>query len=557
MLFWGDMSDQKTYLANLALHLCQMDPKTFGGIVFKTGAGAHMDMVRIALSHSQLGSKIINPSMGVSDLIGGIDPIESLAAGTLIHKSGVLSRSGWNVLVMAERLPRQSAALMAQHMDTNHTDPFCIFDESEPNEENQLGTLSERMAFFFDLNDLRHDAFSVDIASISSAEKEIPTLSPDQQTMIVSVALQFGIFSLRPVAMVQRAAQYLCLLDGRDAVSQDDIDTASQLIYAHRAISIPAEEENANQQNDPPEPTDSSNSSAKNDTLELPEDLVIEAVKAILPKDILNTITAEKSARVRFNGDGFGLTQKSALRGRPLPALIGRPNDQARIDILSSLRTAAPWQKLRKSQSPDDARIAIFPSDLHIQRFQNRSERVVIFSVDASGSAAMNRLGEAKGAVELMLAQAYSKRDYVALIGFRDGRADILLPPTRSLVQAKKNLSALAAGGGTPLAMGMNSALNLATLVRRSGKLPSMAFLTDGKGNIDLEGQPGRQQAMSDAAQIAEMGRTLNVPAIFIDCGRRGNPELANIAEKMGGEYLCLPRANAQAISALAQSHLE
>jgi magnesium chelatase subunit D len=458
---------------------------------------------------------------------------------------------------MAERLPRQSAALMAQHMDTNHTDPFCIFDESEPNEENQLGTLSERMAFFFDLNDLRHDAFSVDIASISSAEKEIPTLSPDQQTMIVSVALQFGIFSLRPVAMVQRAAQYLCLLDGRDAVSQDDIDTASQLIYAHRAISIPAEEENANQQNDPPEPTDSSNSSAKNDTLELPEDLVIEAVKAILPKDILNKITAKKSARVRFNGDGFGLTQKSALRGRPLPALIGRPNDQARIDILSSLRTAAPWQKLRRSQSPDDARIAIFPSDLHIQRFQNRSERVVIFSVDASGSAAMNRLGEAKGAVELMLAQAYSKRDYVALIGFRDGRADILLPPTRSLVQAKKNLSALAAGGGTPLAMGMNSALNLATLVRRSGKLPSMAFLTDGKGNIDLEGQPGRQQAMSDAAQIAEMGRTLNVPAIFIDCGRRGNPELANIAEKMGGEYLCLPRANAQAISALAQSHLE
>ena len=557
MLFWGDMSDQKTYLANLALHLCQMDPKSFGGIVFKTGAGAHMDRVRSALSHSVLGSKIINSSLGISDLIGGIDPIESLAAGTLIHKSGVLSRSGWNVLVMAERLPRQSAALMAQHMDTNHTDPFCIFDESEPNEENQLGTLSERMAFFFDLNDLRHDAFSVDIASISSAEKEIPTLSPDQPTMIVSVALQFGIFSLRPVAMVQRAAQYLCLLDGRDAVSQDDIDTASQLIYAQRAISIPAEEENANQQNDPPEPTDSSNSSAKNDTLELPEDLVIEAVKAILPKDILNKITAERSARVRFNGDGFGLTQKSALRGRPLPALIGRPNDQARIDILSSLRTAAPWQKLRKSQSPDDARIAIFPSDLHIQRFQNRSERVVIFSVDASGSAAMNRLGEAKGAVELMLAQAYSKRDYVALIGFRDGRADILLPPTRSLVQAKKNLSALAAGGGTPLAMGMNSALNLATLVRRSGKLPSMAFLTDGKGNIDLEGQPGRQKAMSDAAQIAEMGRTLNVPAIFIDCGRRGNPELANIAEKMGGEYLCLPRANAQAISALAQSHLE
>ncbi|MDB2662242.1 VWA domain-containing protein [Paracoccaceae bacterium] len=551
------MSDQKTYLANLALHLCQMDPKTFGGIVFKTGACAHMDRVRSALSQSESGSKIINPSMGVSDLIGGIDPIESLTAGTLIHKSGVLSRSGWNVLVMAERLPRQSAALIAQHMDTNRTDPFCIFDESEPNEENQLGALNERMAFFFDLNDLRHDEFSVDITPISSVGRVLPELSPDQQTMIVSVALQFGIISLRPVAMVQRAAQYLCLLDGRDTVSQDDIDTAAQLIYAHRATSIPAEEDNTEPQNEPTEPNNSTDTSTENDTLELPEDLVIEAVKAILPKDILNQITAKKIAKLKSNGDGFGLAQKSALRGRPLPALIGWPNDQARIDILSSLRTAAPWQTLRRSQSSSNARIIIFPSDLHIQRFQNRSERVVIFSVDASGSAAMNRLGEAKGAVELMLAQAYSKRDHVALIGFRDGRADILLPPTRSLVQAKKNLAALAAGGGTPLAMGMNSALNLAALVRRSGKLPSMAFLTDGKGNIDLEGQPGRQKAMSDAAHIAEMGRTLNIPSIFIDCGRRGNPELAHIADKMGGQYLCLPRANAQAISALAQSHLE
>ena len=75
MLFWDDMFDQKTYLANLALQLCQMDPKTFGGIVFKTGAGAHMGRIRTALSHSELGSKIINPSMGVSELIGGIDPI--------------------------------------------------------------------------------------------------------------------------------------------------------------------------------------------------------------------------------------------------------------------------------------------------------------------------------------------------------------------------------------------------------------------------------------------------------------------------------------------------
>ena len=55
-------------------------------------------------------------------------------------------------------------------------------------------------------------------------------------------------------------------------------------------------------------------------------------------------------------------------------------------------------------------------------------------------------------AVELLLADCYVRRDEVAVIAFRGKGAELLLPPTRSLVRAKRALAGLPGGGGTPLA---------------------------------------------------------------------------------------------------------
>ena len=57
-----------------------------------------------------------------------------------------------------------------------------------------------------------------------------------------------------------------------------------------------------------------------------------------------------------------------------------------------------------------------------------------------------------------MLANAYSKRDFVALIGFRGQVAEILLEPTR-LSSGKKELVFFCSRGGTPLASGLEKAL--------------------------------------------------------------------------------------------------
>ena len=140
-------------------------------------------------------------------------------------------------------------------------------------------------------------------------------------------------------------------------------------------------------------------------------------------------------------------------------------------------------------------------------RFKHRSETTTIFVVDASGSSALHRLGEAKGAVELLLADCYVRRDRVALVAFRGKAAELLLPPTRSLVRAKRCLADLPGGGGTPLASGIEAGLALADAVKRRGGTPLLVLLTDGRANVARDGQGGRTQAGEEALTGARLVR--------------------------------------------------
>ena len=184
-----------------------------------------------------------------------------------------------------------------------------------------------------------------------------------------------------------------------------------------------------------------------------------------------------------------------------------------------------------------------------MRRSKTRLEKAVIFVVDASGSAALARLAETKGAIELMLAQAYVSRQQVALIAFRGAGAETLLPPTRSLVMTKRRLAGLPGGGGTPLAAGLAEALALARHCRLRGLAPYLAVLTDGRANVALDGAPGRAQAGEDARRLARALRAEGAPGIVIDTSNRPAEAARDLAAAMGAAYLPLPRADARALS--------
>ena len=191
-----------------------------------------------------------------------------------------------------------------------------------------------------------------------------------------------------------------------------------------------------------------------------------------------------------------------------------------------------------------------------IKRFEKQSERLLIFLVDASGSNAIGRLNEAKGAIEILLSDAYAKRDNVALISFSGLKADPLLLPTKSLVTAKKKLSSLPGGGATPLANGLLEAFNMASAARSRSIKPIIILLSDGKGNMSLDGVGDRVKATKDTNYVASLIKRNAINNIFIDTSRRKTPMANELAKELNGHYFQLPMANSGSISKAVQQSI-
>jgi magnesium chelatase subunit D len=544
---------------DLAFELTAINPSLFGGIILKGATHDHMEPIFSFFKNSEIKLNKIFSNFSITDLNGGIDPLESLQKGYLVQRKGILNRSGWFLCTSLNEMPRALQSMLNRQMDNIKMGPLLALDDGFRKNDSFPAQLCDRLAFSIDLTEVRFNQYFPNFFSIIKPTLPKAKITEAQIQSVVVSAIQFGIYDIRPAYMTIAAAQYLATLDDRVTVEQNDLTLAATLILAHRAQIVPEETDN-NQQDDTHKENEDvdkeENRQKNNKEINLPTEVLIEAIKASLPKNIYEHLKNNIRQKAK-TGSGFGNRQKSRVKGRPKPSRNVPPGDQERIDIVSTLRSAAPWQKLRKRQLKTSKNIVILPGDLHTFNFEDRSERVIIFLVDASGSAAMNRLGESKGAIELMLADSYARRDFVSLISFRDTSAEILLPPTRSLVQTKKRLSSLMAGGGTPLATGLDAGIKLAQNCKRSGKMPSLAILTDGKANIDLDGFPNREKALSDSVLVGEIGKKFGMKSVFIDCGKRPNNNLKTIANSMGGNYVSLPRTNATKISNLVQANLD
>ncbi|MDO8881700.1 MAG: magnesium chelatase subunit D [Pseudotabrizicola sp.] len=537
----------------LALNVLAIDPEGVKGLWLRARASAVRDRITTALAALPLPLVRLHPGVADDALYGGLDLSATLATGRPVQSRGLLSSPAALILTMAERVPPGLSARLAHALDTRR---HCLIalDEAAEDGEGLPAALTDRLGLFVDLDGLAWsdttDIF-MNINTLSKARARLPsvTLPPDAASALTRAAAELGIRSLRAPLLAMAAARALAAHAGRDTVGDNDLQQAAELIYGHRALPLPDATAQDQPEPPPPDPGEDQAQDMEHQAQSIPEEMLVEAARAALPADLLAQLAAGRAARSAKGATGTGAERGGNRRGRPLPSRPGKLGSGARLDLVATLRAAAPWQPLRRRTAPSDAVLLVRASDIRIKRFVEASDRVLIFAVDASGSAAFARLAEAKGAVELLLAAAYARRDHVALVAFRGTGAEVILPPTRSLVQTKRRLAGLPGGGGTPLAAGMQAAMATATLARARGLTPTIALLTDGRGNIALDGSANRAQAEEDALRLARAIRATGMPAVVIDTANRPQPSLAAMARAMDAPYLALPRADARRLS--------
>lgn len=418
----------------------------------------------------------------------------------------------------------------------------------------------------------------------------LPSVHIDEQQIeqLAALALSLGVEGQRADLYAVDAARAAAALGLREQVSQDDLELAARLVLLPRATRSPqppAQDTGGDDRDQSSTPApDASDGDTQGDAEDAgtseaagspPAEQVFDSLLGELPLDLAE-LPFTKQRRGRSGSRG-GIEGR---RGRHIASLPGDPR-RARVDVAATLRAAAPWQGVRREEpgsrrqagglgmsptistrqpqgapaerpylKPESRNLKLQGSDIRVKRYRSKAGALFLFAVDASGSMALHRMRQAKGAVHTLLEQAYINRDRVALLAFRAHGAELLLPPSQSVELARRALDLLPTGGGTPLSAALLAALDLAAQARSRGIMQTvLVLLTDGRANVAVGNGQITAELQAVAGKVAQSG----MRSVVVDTQRAylSRGEARTLAGWLGGRYVYLPNASAIAGAAM------
>ncbi len=576
----------------LALMMLAVDP-ALRGIALAAPAGSGKSALLHGMRELQPDLPWVELPLGCDSeaLLGGLDLEATLHQGHRVIRSGALARAHGGFLVaescnlmddgsantLLGALEDGVVRIEREGLSLRSPAEFRLLTSFDPSEGAPRAHLLDRLGLIVMMPTIRASEARASIVRrhlqpdaetwndealllrglIESAREQLPhiTLGDAQRRELIRMADALGVQGHRADLFAIRVARASAALGLRDEVQREDLELAARLVLLPRATrhpdtthSAPPPEPPASETPPPPDSNDEiepdSDSVPSEDQLELAEE-VLDSLAVDLP-DALSSLSFARQRSGRSGSRGA----TSGQRGRHVSSVPGLPRGQ-RLDVIATLRAAARWQRVRTRRRHG---ITLTSDDFRIKKYRSKAGALFIFAVDASGSMALNRMRQAKGAVHALLEQAYVNRDRVALLAFRGDEANLLLPPTGSVELLRRAVDQLPTGGGTPIAASLVASLEVADQAKRRGfGNIVLVMLTDGRANVGLKAD--RAGVDAEVKQLARSVAETGIRSLVIDTQRsflsQGNA--TQLARALGGDYLYLPNAQGTAIAAAAR----
>jgi len=335
------------------------------------------------------------------------------------------------------------------------------------------------------------------------------------------------------------------------------------------------EEDDQEDQEDEPEDEEDDRDDQP-DVPEVPQEFMFDIDATPMDPDLIEFTSRERAGK----GGGRGLIF-SGDRGRYIKPVLPKGR-VTRLAVDATLRAAAPYQRGRRRRAvgtKDEARgVFIEQGDVRAKKMARKAGSLIIFVVDASGSMALNRMNAAKGACMSLLTEAYQSRDQVCLIPFQGDRADVLLPPTRSIAAARRRLEIMPCGGGSPLADALQAATLTGLNAQKSGDVGKVVVvcISDGRANVPLcvskgeefdpaadedakDGKPSRKYLKDEVLACAkQLGAMAGFNLLCIDTENKfiSTGIAKDIATAAHGRYHQITKADGKAIASVTNQAL-
>lgn len=550
----------------LALLLAAVDPR-LGGVLLRGEKGSAKTTLARGLAALLPGAApFAELPLGATEerLVGSLDLRAVLAGEGHRFEAGILAVAHGGVLYVDE------VNLLADHLvdvlldvavsgvnrverdgvSHHHDARFVLVGSMNPEEGELRPQLLDRFGLAVDVAApvtpaeraevvRRRLAFDSDVegfaATWAGAEAELaaklakvfPAAVPDELLEpIASLCLAVGAEGLRADIVIARAAAALAGWEGRAVATADDVRRVAPLALAHRRRRSPFEAPGI----DGAELAEALDQ-ALGDDADADADGGGDGSDADRDHESAPPTTPPRLVAAPSSGVASG--RRSPMEGSRGRLVTDRPmgSGSGSVAVAATVRATA----LARSEEPDAAPV------LREAVREATTGNLVVLAVDTSGSMGVEvRMAAVTGAVTGLLVDAYQRRDRVAVVGFRGDGAELLVRPTGSVEVAKARLSSVTTGGRTPLAAGIDAALDVA-LTSSGAQDPLLVLVSDGRATA------GGDDPVAEAMAAASRVRRRGVTAVVVDA-EDGPTRLGlarQLAEAMGARLLTLAELTA------------